>query len=126
MSLPTINYLYRYFCKTCEDFVFHKKVFSDEFNHELFSYCTFEGELTDTKPVLICTCCKTQYTPTPLDEVSDEKIKAQRIRYREYKAKEFAELTKYFTTGGGNIIADMFREPSNKFETKIIESDAGL
>ena len=123
MPSPTINYLYRYFCKTCEDFELHKRIFSDETTNELFSHCIFDEE---KNPVFICTSCNTQYTRTLLSEVSDEKIEAQRKRYREYKANEFAELTKFMTRQDNSLLTDLFREPSNKFETKIIESDAGL
>lgn len=115
-----MRYLYRKYCKNCNDYTIHDIVFVDEFKHELYSKVKFNE---DEKHVDICDCGY-QYQPTQLSEIEDEKIKKQRSRYKRQSQEQFAKAY------GMYINFTLTTTPSLGLETKntskIIEDDAGL
>lgn len=117
------NILYRKYCKTCSDFTLHSRVFSDEINHEKYSFLSFNEE--DFKePVYICKCgC--QYTQILLKDIDSEKIEAQRVRFENKRRADFHKNMSIYTNMLGSIMNDFNNDGFNS-NTIIIESDAGL
>lgn len=96
----------RVWCKTCQDYCIHQ-----------------QNVITDK---LICKECKTEYEPTSLSEIPDEKIQEQRKRYIEWnkqkKKKFFSELINPMARLT-NEFGNMFSPPGNDVE--FYETDAG-
>lgn len=120
--MPNIIYhKYRVWCKSCNDFSIHDKVYNNETTHEKFKQCKFEENETYA---LICVCgC--QYTTVKISEIDKEKLKIQRERYKEQRTSDLKESMQVMLGGGYNMLNDLF-SPVKGAETKIIESDAGL
>jgi hypothetical protein len=94
--MPTRT-LYRIWCKSCNEFTLHGTGFEDK--------------------ITTCNTCKTEYTEVYLRDIPKDKLLAQRERY---KARN-----DFFDT-----FLSMAQQPSSlykqEYDTKIIESDAGL
>jgi len=95
--MPT-RVLQRIWCKSCNDFTLHSKGFEDKITR--------------------CNDCKTEYTEVYLKDIPRDKILEQRERYKAYKANK-GIVSKYLSMFQSS---NPFKE---KFETEIIESDAG-
>jgi uncharacterized protein YecA (UPF0149 family) len=74
-----------------------------------------------------CDTCGNEYVPYSLSEVPEEKILEQRERYRQMKKTEFIKmLSAYQDMSKSNILADMFREVSDRpVGYTVKEDDAG-
>lgn len=116
-----INYKYRLWCKSCNDFTIHEIIYKDEFQHQKFSLATFSDEKDF---VSICEC-KNQYSSVKIATIPKLKIDEQRNRYKKYKMTEFSLATSFIMRGGLNTINSMFSE-NFRAKTEIVESDAGL
>jgi hypothetical protein len=88
----------RTWCKSCQDYtVFSKKVTEDA----------------------ICKTCETPYAEYSLDEVPAEKIEEQRVRYKDYKKREFLSMMNMYNNVLGSIMSGEMDSPG------IPEDDAG-
>lgn len=112
----------RTWCTTCQEFE------------------TFESHLTNETTVLdaagkeikklsktTCDTCGNEYVPYSLSEVPEEKIQAQRARYKRMKKEEFIKmLSVYQDISKSNMLADMFKEVGDKtIGYTVKEDDAG-
>ena len=102
---PTI-FRYRKYCKTCEDYTLHDEKHFDA-----------SGEKT-------CRICGTIYSPTPLNEIPEEKIFEQRLRYKEKQKKDWETMFSYLLTPP-NPLLEMFKEYDENDFVNIKEDDAG-
>lgn len=115
--------LYRNWCKTCNDFTLHERIFEDEVNHPRYKpSLVFENHSAD-----VCDC-GTSFTPYYLSDCDEEKVLTQRERYKKAKSYKAAERL-------GNIGALYMSQPN--FFSSVIpkkgldditvhETDAGL
>ncbi len=113
--MPNITkYFYRQYCKSCEDFTLHTRVYCDEPKHELFNQAIFDEGV---KFVSICKC-NTQYTPVNISDIDQDKIDKQRKRFKEKRTNDFYKMT--------NILSHIAMPTNFGYSEDIIESDAGL
>lgn len=112
------KHLFRLWCKNCNDFTLHERIFKDEFSHPLFSKIDFKED-RDYQSICECGC---QYTSVSISEIPKEKVAEQRSRFKQKRSLEFAEITSYLT---GGYINNIFAAQVG-VTTKIHESDAGL
>lgn len=101
--MPTFNtkYLYRLWCKKCNDFTLHE-------------------ELNDNSN---CSCGQV-YSNVKISEINKEKLIEQRERFKNQELTEFNDLMSMMTNKLNPI--SMFSNDAFEVKTKIIESDAGL
>lgn len=103
--MPTIT-LKRIWCKTCNEFELHatETIFGKEW---------------------FCNKCATEYIDGILySEIPEEKLIAQRVRYKEKQRKDMGDVYSQFIMGGGlSGMFDTFSEVGSN--TEIYESDAG-
>ncbi len=120
--MPSIfNYLYRQWCKNCDNFTLHQVVYADEITHKKFDQCVFNE---DAKSVSICGCgC--QYTSVSILDIDKDKLQEQRVRYRAFRKRQTTQSWVKYLAPQTNPLNDLFSEVTGP-ETKIIESDAGL
>lgn len=116
-----IKYKFRQYCKTCEDFTIHDRVYIDEQKHDKFNSIKFIGDNTFES---ICDTCSTQYTHIDPSDIEESKIQLQRNRFKSKRKSDFEESLKYLSNPLNDIM-DMFKAPGIT-ELKIIEDDAGL
>ncbi len=135
MPRETIN-RYRLYCKQCNDFTLHERIFCDENTHPKFNQCNFyfsdeDKVLAETKfefvkqkeYVSLCECgC--QYTPVSINEIDVEKVKEQRKRFGEQRSEEFKRVMNTYLKHNSTLFNDIFKSPEIGY--KVIESDAGL
>lgn len=119
--MPKItNYKYRMWCKSCNDFTLHERIFADETKHPDYSLCGFDG--LEDKPTFICNC-KTKYSSVKVSEIPVDKIEAQRERFKAQRNKRLSKLISSITSSSA-LDDGFFDLPTVKSE--IVESDAGL
>lgn len=117
--MPNItNHLYRLWCKKCEDFTIHERVFKDELEHPSYSLMVFEGDKTFGH---ICQC-KTQYTEIKISKVDKDKLEIQRKRFKQQRKENVWKAYSVLASAASSSIF------SSDFghKTVVIESDAGL
>ena len=111
----------RTWCKQCQEF--------ELFSSHLTSDVLLDENGKEVKKITRTQCenCGSEYVPYSLSEVPDEKIEAQRRRYKRHKGEEFARLLNiYSRETQANMLADMLREPGSELsEQRILEDDAG-
>ena len=112
----------RTWCTTCQEFeLFESHLTSDT--------TVLDAEGKEIKKVSKTTCdtCGNEYVPYALSEVPEEKILAQRERYKRMKKEEFMQmLSAYQDMSRTSIFADMMRETSDKAVGYTVkEDDAG-
>jgi uncharacterized protein YecA (UPF0149 family) len=105
-SMPTRT-LYRTWCTTCQDW-------------ELFEFDWFEHDIDDNEK--ICRTCENPLeSGTKIGDIPKEKLAEQRLRYKNYKKRQFQQTMNIFGMLGMGSNG-MF----NDFpQTDIIENDAG-
>lgn len=96
-----IQYRYRIWCKTCNDFTLH-----------------YDPELQER--IRKCIVCKTVHTNILISEIPEEKVIEQRKRYIEQESRGIRSLFSDFLMGNG--AKTLFSE---KPQIEIIESDCG-
>ena len=102
--MPTRT-LHRIFCKKCNDYTLHDKV--DPFS-----------EANDWK----CTHCGTIYTTITYGEIPEEKLEAQRERYKKQTKESYMNIFQEYMRPS-NPLLEMFMEDITT--TKVVEADAG-
>lgn len=95
-----INYTYRMWCKSCQDFTIHNRE-DKEFSCK----------------------CGTKHTSVKISEIPTEKVEEQRERFRAQRNKRTRKLLSTLGMSSG-LNSDFFKAPS--VGNEIIESDAGL
>lgn len=122
LNMPSsTNYRYRLWCKSCNEFTTHEKIFSDEFSNPLREKLSFADE---KEPEFICEVCFIQYTDVFIKDIPEENLLEQRQRFKEQRRRNFEEKF-YALTSLQNPLENIFR-PVMPISKKIIESDAGL
>jgi SEC-C motif len=101
--MPT-QYRYRHYCKGCEDFTLFIR---DDFGTK---------ELT-------CTTCDKLYETVKIGEIAQEKLDAQRARFKQKRSQQISQYLNTYTSGG--MIAELLRNES-RIGIEVKESDAGL
>lgn len=117
-----VNFKYRIWCKSCNDFTIHDRVFLDEVNHPKHSLCVFNNETLEPKFHSVCEC-NTVYTEAYLKDIPEDKINEQRKRYRAQRLDQVKNLTSFITKSS---VYDTFFDEVSGPKTKIIESSAGV
>ena len=118
---------HRLWCKSCNDFTLHDRIFNDELKHERYGLCSFpkneEGE--QKKFASLCEC-GTQYTSVNKSEIPVDKLLEQRARYKEQRRLEFQKLYGSMLNGYGmsNPLETFFNDV--KIGVEVVETDAGL
>jgi uncharacterized protein YchJ len=111
----------RTWCKQCQEF--------ELFSSHLSSDVLLDENGKEIKRITKTECetCGTEYVPYSLSEVPEEKIEAQRGRYKRHKKEEFMRiLNVYAKETQTNMLADMLREPGSELsDQRILEDDAG-
>ncbi len=113
---------YRLWCKQCDNFTLHERIYKDEFKHPKFDQCKFVEEETYAS---LCECgC--QYSDVYITDIDKEKLLEQRNRFKEKrKEKTLNIFSKYARLGALDLgLEKMFSPPEIGYE--VIESDAGL
>lgn len=88
---------YRTWCKTCKDWTLHEDN--------------------------ICRICDTKFTECLLRDIPDDKLRAQRERYRDQKREEEADFMQRYLHPRNPLLDMLFEEVHHKY--RIVESDAG-
>lgn len=117
MPTTTIN-RYRLWCKQCNDFTLHERIYKDEFKNLRFDLCKFNEE----KTYLYLCECNTQYSSVSIIEIPEEKLNVQRKRFREQRSDNFRNVLNMYGSLANNI--GLWSLPEIGY--KVIESDAGL
>jgi len=117
MPTTTIN-RYRLWCKGCNDFTLHERIYKDEFKNVRFDLCKFNEEKTY---VYLCEC-NTQYSSILSIDIPIKKLIEQRKRFREQRSEEFRQMTNFYSILSNSH--HLFSPPNIGY--KVIESDAGL
>jgi hypothetical protein len=104
--MPTRT-LYRTWCTTCQDW-------------ELFEFDWFHREIEDNGKTCR-TCNNPLESGTKIGDIPKEKLAEQRLRYKNYKKRQFQQTMNIFSMigMGGNGMFNDFPQ------TDIIENDAG-
>ena len=103
--MPTQTY-YRTWCKTCQDWTWHRK--------------PFEIDVEDSKKSdWRCKACDTEITDTTFAEIPDEKIIEQRQRYKEHKKEKFNRIMNIYA-GKGSMKSSGWGDGNT-----YLENDAG-
>ena len=112
----------RTWCTTCQEF----ELFESHLTSET-TVLDAEGKEIKKLSKTSCDTCGNEYVPYSLSEVPEEKILEQRERYRQMKKTEFIKmLSAYQDMSKSNILADMFREVSDRpVGYTVKEDDAG-
>jgi hypothetical protein len=115
------KYLYRIYCKTCQDFTLHENLQDLKLSQK-----EPEFNISHTnEPVYRCECGKV-YETVAIKDIDEYKVLKQRERYNKSKEKEFNTYLSYLNpTTHNNMLTDLLRSDFGN-ETIIIESDAGL
>ena len=101
--MPT-TYLHRLWCKTCKDWILHKKAWKAVSPHK-------------------CKDCDAVHERILLSKIPKDKILEQRERYEESTKKDFNNMLSGIMSGIGDKPIDLFSEDWP--EPIIVESDAG-
>jgi len=109
MPTPIKTEIFRTWCKRCLELEFHKWI------------------KIDFSDVLICDKCGNEDNGYSLNEVPEDKIQQQRLRYKEMKRKKFEAILEVYTNPlkpKFDIFSHIFSEPNIGY-TDIVECDAG-
>lgn len=100
--MPTI-YIYRLWCASCNEYTEHHR-----------------NDFTDKN--YVCRSCKTVFSDTPLCDIPEEKVLAQRKRYTE--SRIYGSISNQFLASITGHSGSAFTDPVGG-NVKYIESDAG-
>lgn len=103
--MPTQTF-YRTWCKTCQDWTWHRKPFKIDVE---------DAKKSDWR----CKACDTEITDTTFAEIPEEKIIEQRQRYKEHKTEEFKNIMNIYS-GMGSMMSSGWGDGNT-----YIENDAG-
>jgi hypothetical protein len=117
MPSYTIN-RYRLWCKLCNNFTLHERIYKDEFKHDRFELCYFPQEKTFTS---LCDC-NSNYSTVSIMDIPNEKVIQQRKRFKEQRSEYFRDMMNIY--GSLSSSTGLFSPPEIGY--KVIESDAGL